>query len=81
MLAFYFLQEQNIFELLRSSGYSGRQIRGDFLYGDRNGGSSVHHGCQGADYFYKKHSLPFSLFSFFFSSSLLQANSGITIIY
>lgn len=52
MLVFYFLPEQNIFELLRrSNGYSRRQSRGYFLYGDRSGGSSVNRIWQGADLF------------------------------
>lgn len=66
MLVFYFLWEQNIFELLRSSnGYSGTQIRGDFLYGDSSGDSSMNHVWQGADCSKRTYCLPAFFFFIF----------------
>lgn len=50
----------------------------NFLFEDRNGGSSMHHVWQGADYFQKTYSPPLP---FFFPSSLPLTNSGINIIY
>lgn len=64
-LCFSFCRSRIFFELLKSSnGYSERWIREELLYGHSNGGSSVHHVCQGADYFQKTESLAL-FFSFF----------------
>lgn len=76
-LHFSFCSSRIFFELLRSSdGYSERWIREEFLYGDSNVGSSMHHVCQGADYFQKAQS---SSLSFFFFSLPLR-NSAKTIV-
>lgn len=62
-LHFSFCSSRIFFELLRSSnGYSKRWIRAEILYGDNNGGSSMHHVCQGADYIQKTQSPSLSFF-------------------
>lgn len=59
-LCFSFCSSRIVFELLSSNGYSDRWIREEFLYGDSNSGSSMHHVCQGADRL-QSPSLPFFL--------------------
>lgn len=74
-LCFSFCSIRIFFELLRSShGYSERWIREELLYED-NGGSSMHHVCQRADYFPKIESLVL-----FIPSSFPLRSSGKTII-